>query len=89
VPAWTAAAGNDITIGLSRLGGPLVTRFTYDAIPHGARLALRTQSGKTGPVAAWVGPDYVYATYTDQVTAAGVTSTVRYFNKIQSPDKLP
>jgi hypothetical protein len=90
IPAWVAAAGNDISIGLDRLGGPLVARFTYDAIPHGARLSLRTQNGQTGPVAAQVSDDIVYVTYTDQVSSSGgASSTVRYFAKIQSPAKLP
>lgn len=91
IPAWVAAAGNDISIGLDRLGGPLVARFTYDAIPHGARLSLRTQSGQTGPLSAQVNnDDVVYVTYMDRVSASGGgSSTVRYFAKIQSPAKLP
>ncbi len=89
-PAWVAPAGSDLSIGLARSTGPLVVRLTYDDSPHGAWLPLRTQEGQTGPVAAWVGPDYVYATYTDRTSspAAGST-TARYFVKIESPATLP
>jgi hypothetical protein len=88
-PVYAAAAGSDITIGLSRASGHLVTRFTFDAVPHGSRLSLRTQSGQAGPLSAWVGSDYVYVTYADQVSASGTTTTKRYFTKIESPAKLP
>jgi len=86
---WTGPAGNDFTIGVERPSGPQVFRFTYDAAPHGATLTLRSANGRAGPVAAWVGPDAVYATYTDQVSQSGTTTTWRYFVKIESPENLP
>jgi hypothetical protein len=87
--AWAAPAGDDITIGLARTSGPYVTRFTYQSVPHGSALMLRSVNGKTGPVSAWVGSDYVYVTYTDQVTGSGgATSVVRYFVKVDAPAKL-
>ncbi len=89
-PAWAAPAGNDIAIGLSRLSGPEVTRFTYQAVPHGSTLFLRSANGDTGTVSAWVGPDLVYATYIDRVAAsAGSTNILRYFAKIQAPVMTP
>jgi hypothetical protein len=88
-PAWVAPAGSDISIGLSRTSGPEVHRFTYDGIPHGGALALRSANGQSGPVAAWVGSDGVYVTYADQVSAPGTNSNQRYFSKIVSPASLP
>jgi hypothetical protein len=89
IPAWVSSAGPDIVIGLTRRGGPQVVRFRYDAVQHGSTLQLRSANGSTGPVAAWVGNDAVYATYTDFVSANGVTTTKRYFMRIDSPVTLP
>jgi hypothetical protein len=87
-PAWiSSVSGGDVSIGLSRTAGPEVFRFTYDAIPHGGTLTLRSEQGKTGPVASWVGSDAVYATYADQVS--GSPSVKRYFMRIESPATLP
>ncbi len=84
-PAWAApAGGGDISIGLQRNGGPEVFRFTYDAIPHGSPLTLRSEKGQTGPVASWVGPDATYVTYTDQ-TKSGTPAVKRYFMRVESP----
>jgi hypothetical protein len=87
--AWVAPAGNDITIGLQRTSGPYVVRFTFQAVPRGSSLVLRSANGKTGPVAAWTGPDYTYVTYTDQVAGeAGAPNVVRYFVKVDAPAQL-
>ncbi len=84
-PAWVApAGGGDISIGLERNGGPQIFRYTYDAIPHGSPLTLRSEKGQTGPVAAWVGSDAAYVTYTDQ-TKSGTPPLKRYFMRVESP----
>jgi hypothetical protein len=90
-PAWVAAAGSDVSIGLERKAGPEVVRFTYNAAPHGAALALPSASGQTDPVSAWVGPDGVYVTYTDHVASSGISAVTvkRHFIKIVSPAQLP
>ena len=91
-PAWASpAGGGDISIGLTRTAGPQVFRFTYNAIPHGSPLTLRSEKGKTGPVAAWVGQDAVYVTYTDQTKATSSTPSMvkRYFMRLESPTTLP
>jgi hypothetical protein len=85
-PAWVTSAGADIVIGLARKSGPEIVRFTYNNVPHGSKLTLRSTNGKAGPVAAWVGEDAAYVTYSDQVKAG---STARYFMRIVSPEKLP
>jgi hypothetical protein len=88
-PAWASAAGGgDISIGLARTAGPQVYRYTYNAIPHGSPLTLRSEKGQTGPVASWVGPDAVYVTYTDQ-SKATPSLTKRYFMRLESPATLP
>lgn len=88
--AWVAPAGNDISIGLARTSGPYLVRFTYQAVPRGSSLVLRSASGKTGPVSAWTGSDYTFVTYTDQVSGSGgVTSLVRYFVKVDAAVQLP
>jgi hypothetical protein len=88
--AWVAPAGNDIAIGLSRASGPYVVRFTYQAVPRGSSLVLRSANGKTGPVSAWTGSDYTYVTYTDQVSGpAGATNVLRYFVKVDASVQLP
>jgi hypothetical protein len=87
-PAWiSSVSGGDVSIGLSRTAGPEVFRFTYNAVPHGGTLTLRSEQGKTGPVASWVGSDAVYVTYADQVS--GSPSVKRYFMRIESPATLP
>ena len=84
-PAWASpAGGGDISIGLTRTAGPQVFRYTYNAIPHGAPLTLRSEKGQTGPVASWVGPDAVYVTYTDQSKATPSVAK-RYFMRLESP----
>jgi hypothetical protein len=84
-PAWTGpAGGGDVSIGLARTAGPQVYRYTYNAIPHGSPLTLRSETGQTGPIASWVGPDAVYVTYTDQAKATP-PSVKRYFMRIESP----
>jgi hypothetical protein len=84
-PAWVApAGGGDISIGLERNEGPQVFRYTYNAIPRGAPLTLRSEKGQTGPVASWVGPDATYVTYSDQ-TKSGTPAVKRYFMRIESP----
>jgi hypothetical protein len=88
-PAWVASAGGDVVIGLARKSGPQIVRFTYNAIPHGSDLTLRSTNGQTGPVDAWVGNDAAYVTYADQVTSAGATAVKRYFMRIVSPAELP
>jgi len=88
-PAWVSSAGGDVVIGLTESSGPEVVRFAYNAVPHGSTLKLRSVDGDTGPVAAWVGDDAVYATYTDRVTSGSVTSTKRYFMRIDSLASLP
>jgi hypothetical protein len=88
-PAWTSpAGGGDISIGLERTAGPQVFRFTYNAIPHGSPMTLRSEKGQTGPVASWVGPDAVYVTYTDQ-SKATPSLVKRYFMRLESPATLP
>jgi hypothetical protein len=89
-PAWAAPAGNDITVGLASSSGVRVVRFTYQSVPHGSALVLRSVNGRIGPVASWVGPDYVYVTYADLVTGTGGTESVRrYFTTIEAPAELP
>ncbi len=89
-PVWVSSAGSDVSIGLDRTAGPEVVRFTYDAVPHGATLVLPSANGQTGPVSAWVGPDAVYVTYSDQVKGSGSTTSVtRYFMRVESPASLP
>jgi hypothetical protein len=83
--AWTSSAG-DVVIGLVRKSGPEVVRFTYNNIPHGSTLRLRSVNGQAGPVAAWVGEDAVYVTYADLVKSGGAK---RYFMRIVSPATLP
>lgn len=88
-PAWASpAGGGDISIGLARTAGPQVFRYTYNAIPHGSPLTLRSEKGQTGPVASWVGPDAVYVTYTDQ-SKATPSLVKRYFMSLESPATLP
>jgi hypothetical protein len=85
-PAWASwAGGGDVVMGLSRKSGPEVVRYTYNAVPHGSTLKLRSVNGNAGPVAAWVGDDAVYATYADQVNSGSTTSSQRYFMRIDSP----
>jgi hypothetical protein len=88
-PAWVTSAGSDVVFGLAHRGGPEVVRYTYNAVPHGATLPLRSANGQTGPVAAWVGDDTVYVTYADQVNSGGSTTTKRYFMRVDSPASLP
>jgi D-alanyl-D-alanine dipeptidase len=88
-PAWVSSAGGDVVIGLERKSGPEVVRFTYNAVPHGSTLKLRSVNGNAGPVAAWVGDNAVYATYTDQVKSGSATATNRYFMRVDSPASLP
>ncbi|MBN2576922.1 MAG: hypothetical protein JXP73_20330 [Deltaproteobacteria bacterium] len=88
-PAWVSSAGGDVVIGLSRAAGPQVVRYTYNAVPHGSTLPLRSANGQAGPVAAWVGGDAVYATYTDQVKTGSATVAKRYFMRIETPASLP
>jgi hypothetical protein len=40
-------------------------------------------------VAAWVGDDAAYITYTDSVKSGSTTSIRRYFMRIESPASLP
>jgi hypothetical protein len=87
--AWASSAGSDIVIGLERKSGPEVVRYTYNAIRHGSTLKLRSVNGNAGPLAAWVGDDAVYATYTDQVKSGSTPATKRYFMRIDSPASLP
>jgi hypothetical protein len=88
-PAWVTSAGGDIVIGLARKSGPQVVRYTYNAVPHGSTLSLRSVNGDAGPVAAWVGDDAAYITYTDSVKSGSTTSIRRYFMRIESPASLP
>jgi hypothetical protein len=88
-PAWASWAGGDVVIGLSRKSGPEVVRYTYNAVPHGSTLKLRSVNGNAGPVAAWVGADAVYVTYTDMVKSGSTTTAKRYFMRIDSPAALP
>jgi hypothetical protein len=84
-PAWVApAGGGDISIGLVRNGGPKIFRYTYYALPHGSPVTLRSEKGRTGPVASWVGPNATYVTYTDQ-SASGTPPLKRYFMRVESP----
>ena len=84
-PAWVSpAAGGDISFGLAHTAGIQVFRFTYNGIPHGSPLTLRSEKGQTSPVASWVGPDAVYVTYADQ-TKSGTPAVKRYFMRIESP----
>jgi hypothetical protein len=84
-PAWASpAGGGDISIGLVRAAGPQVFRYTFDAVPHGSPLTLRSEMGQSGPVASWVGTDAVYVTYTDQAKTAP-PSVKRYFMRLESP----
>jgi hypothetical protein len=87
--AWVNSAGGDVLIGLARRSGPEVVRFTYNNIPHGSTLPLRSVNGQAGPVAAWVGDDAVYVTYADEVKTGGTVSVKRYFMRIISPASLP
>jgi hypothetical protein len=87
--AWAAPAGLDMTIGLSRPSGPYVVRYTFQAVPHGSALSLRSVSGRTGPVSASVGPDYVYVTYTDQIVGSASADVLRYFVKVEASAQLP
>jgi hypothetical protein len=83
--AWVSpAGGGDISIGLARAAGPQILRYTYDTIPHGSALTLRSEKGQSGPVASWVGPDAVYVTYTDQANTTP-PSAKRYFMRLESP----
>lgn len=87
--AWAAPAGNDMMIGLARRSAPYAVRFTYQAVPHGSALVLPSANGNTGPVAAWVGPDFVYVTYSDQVVGpSGGVTVARYFVKIEAAAQL-
>jgi len=88
-PAWVSSAGGDVVIGLTRKSGPEIVRYAYNAVGHGSKLPLRSTSGDTGPVAAWVGDDATYGTYTDATSSGGVTTTKRYFMRIDSPASLP
>jgi len=84
-PVWAGpATGGDISIGLARTAGVQIFRFTFDAIPHGAPLTLRSEEGQTGPVASWVDLDTVYVTYTDQAKTSP-PSVRRYFMRVDSP----
>lgn len=82
--AWVAPAGNDMLLGLDRSAGPYVVRYTFQGIPHGGALALRSVNGQTGPLAASVASDYTYVTYTDTT----VTGVARYFVKIGAAAQL-
>jgi hypothetical protein len=88
-PAWVTSAGRDVVIGLVRKSGPEVARFTYNNIPQGSTLRLRSVNGQAGPVAAWVGEDAVFITYSDLVKSGGATLAKRYFMRIVSPAILP
>jgi len=89
-PAWVSSAGGDVVIGLARTAGPQVVRYSYNGIPHGSTLTLRSANGHTGPVAAWVGADAAaYVTYSDQVKSGSSTTFQRYFMRIDSPASLP
>jgi hypothetical protein len=88
-PAWVTAAGTDVVLGLARKSGPEIVRFAYNNIPHGSKLTLRSANGQAGAVAAWVGDDAVYVTYSDQVKEAGAMVPKRYFMRIVSPAVLP
>jgi len=84
-PAWASpAGGGDISFGLAHTAGLQVFRYTYDAIPHGSPLTLRSEKGQIGPVASWVGSDAVYVTYADQAKS-GTPAVKRYFMRIESP----
>jgi hypothetical protein len=87
-PAWVAPAGNDVAIGLTREEGPMVVRYFYDGRPHGSTLFLRSTNGKTGPVAAWVGPSKTFVTYTDQVGFGPTAVLKRNFLQVETPDVL-
>jgi hypothetical protein len=89
-PAWVSAAGSDVVMGLARPSGVQLLRYTYQSIPHGSSLVLRSKNGQIGPVTAWVGSDYTYVTYTDHVSgAAGASDILRYFTKVDAPARLP
>lgn len=88
-PAWVMPAGTDVVLGLARRSGPEIVRFAYNNIPHGSKVTLRSANGQAGPVAAWVGDDAAYVTYSDQVKTAGTTVSQRYFMRIVSPATLP
>jgi hypothetical protein len=84
-PAWAApASGGDVSIGLTGAAGPQVFRYTYNAIPHGSPLTLRSEKGQAGPVASWVSQDAVYVTYADQASTSP-PSVKRYFMRLESP----
>jgi hypothetical protein len=40
-------------------------------------------------VSAWVGPDYVYVTYTDQIVGSASADVLRYFVKVEASAQLP
>ncbi|MGD0838696.1 MAG: hypothetical protein ABSB49_18825 [Polyangia bacterium] len=84
--AFAAPAGSDMLIGLARASGPYLVRFTDEGVPHGSALPLPSSSGNTGPVASWVGPDYIYVTYTDQVS---LTNVVRRWVTVDPLPQLP
>jgi hypothetical protein len=88
-PAWVSSAGGDVIIGLTRRAGPQVVRYTYNGVPHGSSLTLRSANGQSGPVASWTGTDGVYVTYADTVSSGGQSSIKRYFMRVVSPVTLP
>ena len=88
-PAWVGAAGGDVSIGLARKAGPQVRRYTYNGVPRGSPLMLRSANGQSGPVAAWSGKDGVYVTYADTVTSGSESGIKRYFMRVVSPATLP
>lgn len=88
-PAWVSRGGPDVVIGLSRRSGHQVVRFQFDAVRRGSTLNLRSASGNSGPIAAWVGDDATYVTYSDVVGSGSSAVTRRYFMRIDSPATLP
>jgi hypothetical protein len=88
-PAWVSRGGPDVVIGLSHRSGHQVVRFQFDAVKHGATLDLRSASGNSGPIAAWVGDDATYVTYSDQAGSGSGAVTRRYFMRVDSPATLP
>jgi hypothetical protein len=89
-PAWATAAGSDVTVGLASSSGVQVARFTYQGVPHGSTLTLRSISGNVGPVSAWVDPDLTYLTYADLGSGdAGAAGARRYFAAVEAPALLP
>ena len=87
---WAAPAGTDITVGQASSSGVQVVRFTYQGVPHGSAVTLRSATGQIGPVASWVDPDLTYVTYANLVAGDGGASRVlRYFVAVEAPAQLP